>query len=214
MNYKRIHTNGIECLEKLQGTDEWYWGSDYCSGDLYEAEELFQRHHTVSGNRLVFVKYPEGKVVEPVPGREGQYFGTPVYDDGAIMILLADFHQNKICVMRYEDDAQALECLLEMDRSEISDCYNLLVRTSPLYLSRDGNEGEYEILWPQRSTFQTEENETVFQREGDYLISTRWYEVPEYHEETMIRRYPSGELLERIPGQMMELPDRQKWIVG
>ena len=54
MNYKRINMNGVEFLESLQEIDEWYWGSDYCNGDLYEAEDLFQSKHTVNGNRLVF----------------------------------------------------------------------------------------------------------------------------------------------------------------
>ena len=39
---KRIVTNGITNLEPLQGSSEWYWGSDYASNDLYEAEELFR----------------------------------------------------------------------------------------------------------------------------------------------------------------------------
>ena len=39
---KRIITNGIINLEPLQGSSEWYWGADYASNDLYEAEELFR----------------------------------------------------------------------------------------------------------------------------------------------------------------------------
>ena len=38
---KQIETQGITYLEPLKGSQHWYWGTDYISGDLYEAEELF-----------------------------------------------------------------------------------------------------------------------------------------------------------------------------
>ena len=34
---KDIHTEGISYLAPMEGTRDWYWGSDYDSGDLYEA---------------------------------------------------------------------------------------------------------------------------------------------------------------------------------
>ena len=48
---KRIITNGIADLEPLAGSSEWYWGADYTSGDLYEAEELFRSGHPIQKNR-------------------------------------------------------------------------------------------------------------------------------------------------------------------
>ena len=59
---KRIITNGITNLEPLTGSNEWYWGADYASGDLYEAEELFRSGHPIRKNRLVLVHRPEGTV--------------------------------------------------------------------------------------------------------------------------------------------------------
>ena len=53
---KRIITNGITDLEPLAGSSEWYWGTDYASGDLYEAEELFRSGHPIRKNRLVLVR--------------------------------------------------------------------------------------------------------------------------------------------------------------
>ena len=53
---KRIITNGITDLEPLAGSSEWYWGADYASGDLYEAEELFRSGHPIRKNRLVLVR--------------------------------------------------------------------------------------------------------------------------------------------------------------
>ena len=53
---REIRLGGIGCLETIEGTDEWYCGSDYVHGDLYEAEELYQDGHEIDANRL----YQEG----------------------------------------------------------------------------------------------------------------------------------------------------------
>ena len=88
---KRIITNGITDLEPLQGGSEWYWGTDYASGDLYEAEELFRSGHPIRKNRLVLVRCPEGTLYEPVCTKPGQYLGRPAYHDGQVVLLLVDF---------------------------------------------------------------------------------------------------------------------------
>ena len=50
---KSIDIRGIPNMELMRGgTDEWYWGTDYIHGDLYEAEELFRDGHLVKSNRL------------------------------------------------------------------------------------------------------------------------------------------------------------------
>ncbi len=167
----------------------------------------------MNGNRLVFVKYPEGDVVEPIQKKKGQYFGRPVFDKGAIIILLVDFGENKIKVVSYYSETKEKDVMAIIDRSEITDCYNLLLRVSPLYLSRDGKVGYYEILWPDKSEFPIEENEAIFRREGNMLISSSWKETPEYHEDTIIRRYPTGEIINRFEGSFVEMPDGQKWIL-
>ncbi len=130
------------------------------------------------------------------------------------MILLVDFHESKIKVISYYDTSEKTEIIVEIDRSEITDCYNLLLHISPLYLSRAGNEGNYEILWPEKSEFDIEDNEAIFKREDEILIFSAWAENPEYHEETIVHRYPTGEILDRFSGNLMEMPDKQSWIVG
>lgn len=44
--------NGITYLEPLAGSSEWYWGADYASGDLYEAEERFHSGHPIQKTGL------------------------------------------------------------------------------------------------------------------------------------------------------------------
>ena len=63
---KIIPTNGIYNFQEIPGSTQWYWCCDYASGDLYEAQELFESRHPVSSNRLLLIRYPEGEVVEPI----------------------------------------------------------------------------------------------------------------------------------------------------
>lgn len=59
---KEIETHGILDLQPLWGSP-WYWGTDYASGDLYEAEELY---------------------------RDGQYFAAPLWMDGSAVLPMPD----------------------------------------------------------------------------------------------------------------------------
>ena len=72
---KRIITNGITNLEPLPGSSEWYWGTDYASNDLYEAEELFRSGHPIDKNRLVLVHCPEGTSMSRYAQSQGSIWG-------------------------------------------------------------------------------------------------------------------------------------------
>lgn len=78
---KKLNLQGITYIELLEGSHEWYWGSDYTEGDLYEAEELYRSNHSIKSNRLVFIHYPDGTVIEPMKSKVGQYFGKPIFFD-------------------------------------------------------------------------------------------------------------------------------------
>ena len=95
---------GITYLEKLQGSEKWYWGTDYTCGDLYEAEEVFRNGKSFVPNRLIFVHYPEGIVFEPIKSREYQYFGMPACIDGVIYFLLVNFEEGFIRMFQCSDD--------------------------------------------------------------------------------------------------------------
>lgn len=151
---KRIETQGITYIEPLDcSRGEWYWGSDYASGDLYEAEELFRDGHPVSQNKLIFVHYPDGRVIQPVAAMQGQYFGRPIFHQGKITILLADFPAGKIRILQYDDALGQTALVAEIPRSAVKDCYNLTLETSPLMLIRQGMDGEFQMIWPECSVF-------------------------------------------------------------
>lgn len=217
---KMILTNGISYLEPLEGGQGWYWGSDYVHGDLYEAQELFRNGHAVSCNRLVFVHHPSGQVVEPIRGREGQYFGRPLFWEGRFQILFVDFSGERICIHQYDPSLRSTAggavpvVSLPLDQAE--DCYNLMLHRSPLMLTRQPVGCKFQILWPQRVEFEIGGTENFVFREGDLLFFSRWFECPDIpveQYEVVVRGYPAGEIRNTLPGSLLQMPDGQHWIL-
>ena len=212
MKIPRIPTGGIANLTPLTGSREWYWGTDYTCGDLYEAEELYRDGHRIRKNRLIFVHYPDGRVAEPVQARDGQYFGRPAFDGGDPVLLLADFPAGEIRLLRYEDGSGAVTSVMTLPRSALEDCYNLMPHTSPLCLSRQTAE-RFQLLWPDKADFCIHPAESFCFRDGDRLYFSRWYEDPDYREEVVVRRMPDGEIIGQYRGSLNELPDGQQWLL-
>ena len=210
---KKIAAYGITYIEPLDGSCEWYWGTDYTHGDLYEAEELYQDHHSVTCNHLIFVHYPDGRVIEPIKGTAGQYFGRPISYSGKIQILLADFPKSSLQIFQYDNTLKQVSETVSLSLGMIGNCYNLLFRTSPLMLTRQADDGRFQIIWPERIEFAISETESFCARESDKLYFCRWYEDPDYREEVVIRKYPTGEILEIVPGTWTKMPDGQVWIL-
>ena len=210
---KRIITNGITNLEPLAGSSKWYWGADYASGDLYEAEELFRSSHPIRKNRLVLVRCPEGTVYEPVCTKPGQYLGRPAYHNGQVALLLVDFPKEEIRILSFDEAKKTIEPLAVLPLSVVADCYNLMLETPPLMLTRSAHDNQFQILWPERRDFAIEDHEFFEFLEGNRLYTSVWYEDPDYREELLVRDYDTGELLERIPGSLRQMPNGQKWLL-
>lgn len=210
---KRIVTNGITNLEPLQGSSDWYWGADYASGDLYEAEELFRSGHPIQKNRLILVRRPEGTVYEPVRTEPGQYLGRPVHHDGQVVLLLVDFPEGEIRILTFREADGTTEPLAVLPLSIVTDCYNLMLEASPLLLTRSAHDNKFQILWPERRDFAVEDHEYFAFLEGNKLYTSLWYEDPDYREEVLVRDYKTGEVLERIPGNLRAMPDGQNWLL-
>lgn len=210
---KPIPTGGLTNLAELPGSDGWYWSCDYASGDLYEAQELFASGHPIKRNRLLFLHYPEGRVVEPMKAEEGQYFGAPAFWAGQLHLLLVDFPAAAIRIFRYDDDAGQTALEAQVPLGAVQDCYNLMLHASPLMLTRQGSENLFQILWPEQGAFSIGHRESFCSREGDRLYFTRWFEDPDYRDEVVIRRFPDGAILETFPGTLWEMPDGQRWVL-
>ena len=212
---KEVNAQGITYIEPLVGCSEWYWGTDYIHGDLYEAEELFRDGHPVSQNKLLFVHCPDGKVVQPVVAQAGQYLGRPVCYDGRVAILMVDFPAGQIIVMQFDSALEHMLEWTELPLSAVKDCYNLMLKTAPLMLTRQGSEDTFQIIWPERVSFAIGERESFWARCGDKLYFADWREDPDGNEvdEVVVRKLETGEIIERFPGSMMAMPDGQIWIL-
>ena len=210
---KRIITNGITDLEPLAGSSEWYWGADYASGDLCEAEELFRSGHPIRKKRLVLVRCPEGTVYEPVRTKSGQYLGRPAYHDGQVVLLLVDFPKGEIHILVFRETDGTTEPLAVLPLSIVEDCYNLMLEASPLMLTRSAHDNQFQIIWPERRDFAIEDHEIFEFLEGNRLYTSVWYEDPDYREEVLVRDFKTGKVLERMPGTICSMPDGQKWLL-
>lgn len=207
---KTIDLQGMTNIELVRGgTEEWYWSTDYIHGDLYEAEELFRMEHPVQSNRLYLIHYPDGTVYEPVPPVAGQYLGYPVYDNGAVVLLAVNFPEGIIRILRFQPGET--DEIAQIPLSAVKDCYNLILHTDPLTLTRSPGDCTFEIVWPEQVRFPIEERETLNFRDGDKVYFTVWYEDPDYREETVVRSLQDGTVLDRFPGDIRIMPNGEKW---
>ena len=166
---KEIDTYGIHWIEPLEGSGEWFWGTDYSSGDLYEAENLFKKGYSVEPNRLVFVHYPEGEVIEPVLAEPGQYFEKPIYDNGRFIMLLVDFPLAKINIIAYKPETKKISSLVTLPLAVAENCRNLALRLSPLMLVRQSDD-KFQILWPGTKVFRLDlQRAFIFEKKKNYI---------------------------------------------
>ena len=213
---KRIDTDGIAYIEPVPGgTSEWYFGVSQECGDLYEAEEIYRDGRTVKGNRLCLVRYPDGRVFRPVPEEEGTCFENPVFLNGCIYILRAEFVKERICIFRFDCEYFTTDLVEEIPLGSVRNCYNLKLHTAPLCLTRQGDEGHFEILYPEKVCFMMDPHESFFMREGQKLYFSKWYEEGSgadyrYWEETVVRNL-DGTLEETFPGDFRIMPDGEIW---
>ena len=209
---KTIDLQGLTNMELVRGgTDEWYWSTDYIHGDLYEAEELFRMGHPVRSNRMYLIHYPDGTVHETVPAIAGQYLGYPMNDNGSVALLAVNFPEGIIRILRFQPGE--LSEVAQIPLSAVKDCYNLILHTAPLTLTRTPGDGTFEIVWPEQIRFPIGERETLNFRDGDKLYFTVWYEDPIYREETVVRSVQDGTVLDRYPGDIRIMPNGEKWLV-
>jgi len=216
MDLKRIETGGIGWIAPVEGSARWYWGGAPVSGDLYEAQELFEAGSEIKSNRVVFVSYPDGAVFEPLIAQAGQYFGTPVCCDDVLYLLLVDFPAGQIRIYAWtpEGEGAAVELHAQLPLSDVRNCYNLQLAVKPLALLRQGGYGDFQVLWPDKGDFEIGDHESFDYREGDVLVFAEWFEDPDYREEVVLREYPSGRFIMRFDGSTREMPDGSHWLLN
>ena len=116
-------------------------------------------------------------------------------------------------IYRCSDDCSSADIFREIHLDEVRDCYNMMLGIEPLTLIRQGHEDRFQVIWPDKGDFAIAPQESLDSREGDELVFSKWYEDPDYREETVIRRYPTGEVLETFDGNFRRMPDFNGWLL-
>lgn len=70
-----------------------------------------------------------------------------------------------------------------------------------------------QILWPEHREFVMENHEHFALLDGDKMYTSVWSEERDYREETLVRDFATGKVLERMPGGLWSMPDGQNWIL-
>ena len=95
----------------------------------------------------------------------------------------------------------------------VADCYNLIPHSAPLMLTRQSSDNRFQILWPEQADFPIGGNEGFCFRDGGRLYFNRWFEDPDYREETVVRRLDTGEILEVLPGGLFQTDQGENWLL-
>lgn len=213
INIKEIKGISNSYPEKIEGTNEWYCCNEginsFC--DLYEAEEIFNKEGVFKGIIHHLIHFPDGEVHSPFQIKENVYVDKPVWNNGEFNFLVVDFSEKLIKITKYIPEKQKLEIITELLLSEVKDCYNLRLETAPLTLGRSGNDGFYEIIWPEKKKISIGNNEVVLFRDEDRLYFTAWYEDPEYYENVIVRDIQTGKIIEKSRGYLLRLPNNVYW---
>lgn len=199
--------------EEIEGTNEWYSAKEEAVGfcDLFEAHEIFDRVGFFKGIAYHLIHYPDGKVHSPFQIQENVYVEKPIWNNGEFNFLVVDFQEKIIRITKYIPENEKLEIVTELSLAEVEDCYNLMLETTPLTLGRSGNDGFYEIVWPEKKKIAIGKTETVLFRDEDKLYLSEWYEDPEYHENVIVRDIQTGKIIKKSEGYLRRLPNNVYW---
>lgn len=212
MNIKKIEQLSSMPLDKVSGTNEWYFSAEW-TGDIYEAEEIIQNGHEFEGTTMYLVRYPDGKVFIPIEKKTNVYIQHPVWDNDGIAILTVDFDCKEISVYHFNVNNCSLQRVIKLPLSSVTDCYNMNLSMSPLSLYRHGSDGLFEIIWPEKVSFMVNNSESLVYRDGDVLYFSRWYENPDYKEEIFVRSVHTGDVVRHFPGILYDMPDGTWWLL-
>ncbi len=148
----------------------------------------------------------------------GMYYGKPVFLEGQIWFPGVDFAGGVIRIFAFDCGSRETRVEAELPLNCVKNCYNLQLHTAPLCLTRQGDEGLFEVVWPERSRFRMDPHESFFLRDGDRLFFNKWHETGEgaeyrYWEDTVVRDL-AGNVLETLTGDVRVMPDGTMWQIG
>lgn len=199
--------------ERIEGTDKWYCAQKcreaFCN--LYEAEEIAASGREFCGMNCHLIEFPGGRVYSPFDTEQNIYIDAPVYHQGNFYFLKTDFTRRIAGIYSYAPSDSKPALIDEISLDDIEDCYNLRLTVWPVTLTRDDNTGTLQIIWPERTDIELDENETLMFRDGGRLYMSQWSEEPDYHENLIVRDIATGEITEKSEGSLYRMPEGVYW---
>lgn len=219
MNYIKIEGIQDAYPERIEGTSEWYCCkiAANCFCDLYEAEEIVKMGNVYEGMNCVLIHYPDGQVYYPFVAKENVYVEEPVFCDGVLYFIVADFVEKMLQVVAFNTEDFEQKIVFELSLDEVPSCYNLRLDVAPVMLLCENEDNVLEVIWPEKKTFKMNEHEALMFCDGNRVYFSQWFEEPEpnydYHEMVVVRDWETGEEIERFDGQMHRMPNGDVWIM-
>lgn len=209
---REIATYGISYLDELAGSGGWYWAAADGPCDLSAAYEMHMGGIDLPAS-MIFVHHPDGKVISPFEAAHGQQFGAPVFCDGRICVLRADFGAGIMEILAHDPAVSKTHVLAALPLELAGSCVDLRLSTYPLTLTVRHGECCTRMLWPERRDICTRSGEELLLRDGERLYFS-YRPSSRARRGTVVRSAMTGEVIERKDGQVMLMPDGQKWILG
>ena len=213
---KEIITGGISYITRVpRDSNEWYYGISREYGDLYEAEEIYRGGRALKGNEMCLIHYPDGEIYRPLTRETNVCLESPILLNESVYFLRIDFAKGSIRILRFDCRCHDTGLVAEIPLRTVKNCYNLRLHTAPLTLTRQGDEGVFEVIWPERSSFQMDPHESFFLRDGDRFYFNKWFEEGDgesyrYWEETVVHGL-DGTLIEEMDGDIQTMPNGELW---
>lgn len=213
---KFINIKGLNDVypENIEGTNEWYYSKlpSYSTYDFYDAERVVNCGKNFEGMNCILIHYPDGEVHRPFELKENVYVDAPIYFNELLYFLIVDFNNKRIKIVSYNAKNRVKSNLADLPLSDVENCYNLMLKPSPITLIHEPNDGFLNIIWPEKKKIKIRANEIMMFRDNDNLFCSEWYENPEYHERVIVRDWNTGDIKKIIERQMNRMPNGDIWI--
>lgn len=218
MEIKKI--NGLYgfALEKFSTNPTWYFQNTEIS-DFYDLN-MMKITGDLKGSEIVFISYPEEKVIKPFEKEMGVYYNKPLYLEGKIYFIRVDFNDDKVEVLGLDPKSEKVEEIFSSSLKDV-DLYNLGLSKYPLMLlSQD--DSELKVYYPESIIIKKDPTESFLYKLYDKYYFSSWGESGvlqngilgsdyEYFEDLVIKD-KDGNILSKERGSIEEVEDGIFWI--
>ncbi|SKA65484.1 hypothetical protein SAMN02745111_01117 [Eubacterium uniforme] len=217
---KRFEKTYGRYVLNVNGSDRYaYSHSD--SSDLYDLKE-WQEYGGYQGSIIMIYDLLTGKVYEPFAKKKNVMYGNPIFVDGYLYFLKADYDEKEVFLYKCLPET-LLEVVTTLNISEVN-LYNLCICGEKVnIIHQDLN--EFKSYYPDKFSFKFEdEHESVFAISDGKVYCETWVEEDwddennragdNYKFYNMVRvRDFNGNLISEEIGAIHQAMDGTYWIV-